>query len=121
MRDEVNISEQDDLIVAVSLVEGGAQNFSRVLPVAIEPFLVRASYADRCAKQARTFRVFADPEQESADCGFSFLPRGPGSVPRLTRRISLHHLPQRFCCFRVVRLTRLQRRSRRAEWRVDCG
>src|ERR687893_1184388 len=67
MRDEADVAEQDHLVVAVGLVERGAQDFGWIVAVAGEPFLIGAAYSIRRAQQAGAGRVLADPAQERAD------------------------------------------------------
>ena len=61
VRDEADVPEQDDLVVAAGLVEGGAQDRDPVLAVAAEPLLVGAG--DAAGRGAQAGAVRSSPIQ----------------------------------------------------------
>ena len=77
---EADAAQHDHLVIAFDLVEGFLQDRGRVLGVADEGFLQRASDASGSLDQAATLRIVARPSQDGSHRGFDLGPVGPAGM-----------------------------------------
>ena len=83
---QANVAQHDQLVIALDLIEGSAEDVGWILLVARKELRVGTGHPTRCALQAFSIGVIAGPSQQGADSLLGFFSGRLHTRARFRRR-----------------------------------